>query len=398
MNISYFSKDFIKKLAIPRLVGTEGEKNAQQVIEEELNQLGVSDFEKQPFYYCKFRNHLLRFYDVIMGILMLINIYLLSVDAILVAIPVLAGLFLIAFKSRSIKESISFKVNEKTRKGKSYNYIVNISPKAQERKEKKAKTVVILAHYDSKSLILHPIFEGAIFFFGLAIGSLFSIHGLIVSLLRLFNIIPVVNVIQFVYIFPFIVLYVIETINKTGNESPGANDNACGVACGMFIIDLLKKNRLENTEVIVVFTGAEEVGEIGAYNFMKENSKRLSEKNTYFIVIDSVGGNSKASTCFNGQGLPKRSSSPLIEQSSREVLKANKDLKLDFFYIPPLIPNTTDHTPLKYFGNYEYMVYSSNNRWHSEDDDLDNYHPGMLENFFVFLRDILIKIDEKYLE
>ena len=396
-NISYFSKEFVEKLSIPRLVGTEGEEQAQKIIEAELKKLKIENYEKQAFFYSNFRNKLLRYYDVLSGLIMLaIFIRILLIPLI---IPNYAFLFLIlfilfitSFKSRTIKETESFIMNKKTQKFKSYNYITKI-PSQEEKK--KNKTVVLLAHYDSKSLTLHPILEGAIYFFGLVGGSIYSIHVSIVLVLFLLNLIPTISVIQFFYIFILIPLYFIEIFNKTGNKSPGANDNACGVASGLFLIDYLKENPLSNTNIIIVFTGAEEVGDLGAFNFMKEYSKELDEKNTFFLVIDSPGGNEKTNTCFWGQGLPKRSYSEYLYNNTKEVLKNNKELKMDFFYIPPLIPFMTDHTPLRYFGYYEFLIFSSNNRWHSEADNIDNYSPEMLENFFEFLKELVVQMDKK---
>lgn len=398
--VSYFSRDFVKRLSIPRLVGTEGEKDAQTIIEEEFKKLNVEKYEKQPFYTSNFRNTLLRYYDVVIGFYMvlfylaLINLRTGDLFTISFVIVGQIGIFLVSYRSRSIKEHNNFKRNEKATQQESFNYIVEL-PSQQENTSDQQNTVVLLTHYDSKSLILPPIFEGAIYFFGLVGGSLFALHGLLVILLWTLQMIPTIYPLQFIYIFVLIPLYCIEVVNKTGNASPGANDNACGVASGMYIIDYLKEHPLQNTKVVAVFTGAEEIGELGAYNFIKKYHPTLSEKNTYFLIIDSPGGNKEANLCFWGQGLPKRSYSEMLYQTSKEVLNNNKDLKMDFFYIPPLIPFTTDHTPLKLFGNYEFLIFSSNNRWHSEADNIENYIPEMLENFFSFLKALVIQMDQK---
>ena len=114
MNPNYFSREFVEKLSFPRLVGSEGEQAAQKSIEEELNTLQINTYEKQPFYYCLFRNNLLRCYDVIIGILML-SIFLLFISYIVEPIFILSSLlFLLSFKGRTIKETLSFDRNNKT--------------------------------------------------------------------------------------------------------------------------------------------------------------------------------------------------------------------------------------------------------------------------------------------
>ena len=391
MNSNYFSTDFITKLSIPRLVGTEGERAAQRIIEDELTRLVSENYKKQSFICSNFRNNLLRVYDVMLGIFMLfIFIQILLEWVILIYISIII-LFLLSSQSRFLKEKISFSVNTHTQRSQSYNYIVNLP--AQNKNKEQIKTIVMLAHYDSKSLTLHPIFEGAIYFFGLMGGTIFAIHVAIIETLYVLKLIPLINPLQFIYIFFLILLYCIEFFNKTGNNSPGANDNACGVASGMYLINILKENSLKNTNLTIVFTGAEEIGEIGAYNFIKEYSTDLNEDNTYFLIIDSPGGSSEVNTCIYGQGLPKKSFSEFIESHTRKVIKSHKMLKMDFLYVPPLIPFTTDHTPLKFFGDYEFLIFTSNNRWHSEKDNLENYSPNMLENFFQFLRELIYEID-----
>ncbi|MHA1689037.1 MAG: hypothetical protein ACTSUN_06845, partial [Promethearchaeota archaeon] len=75
-SIKYFSTDFVRKLSFPRLAGTDGEKKAQELLEEELKRLGIDAFEKESFNYTTFfMNVLLRIYNPFIGVLMVL-IYL----------------------------------------------------------------------------------------------------------------------------------------------------------------------------------------------------------------------------------------------------------------------------------------------------------------------------------
>ena len=73
----YFLKDIVEKLSFPWLVGTEGEQKAQEIIESELNSIGLMNFHKEPFIYTSFfMNFLLRIYNSLIGLLIICIIIL----------------------------------------------------------------------------------------------------------------------------------------------------------------------------------------------------------------------------------------------------------------------------------------------------------------------------------
>jgi hypothetical protein len=70
--------------------------------------------------------------------------------------------------------------------------------------------------------------------------------------------------------------------------SPGANDNASGVALALGLACQLKQTPLSNTEVHFVFTGCEEVGDWGMRAFLKSHGEDFG-KDTFYIILDQVG-------------------------------------------------------------------------------------------------------------
>lgn len=70
--------------------------------------------------------------------------------------------------------------------------------------------------------------------------------------------------------------------------SPGANDNASGAAVVVGLAHYLTSHPLSNTEVLLVFTGCEEVGDWGMRAFLSAHADRLGPKALY-MVIDQVG-------------------------------------------------------------------------------------------------------------
>lgn len=74
----------------------------------------------------------------------------------------------------------------------------------------------------------------------------------------------------------------------TSTFSPGANDNASGVAVALELVRRLAQQPLARRDVIVAFTGCEEVGAYGVEALVKARLADL--RGAIHLVIDHVGG------------------------------------------------------------------------------------------------------------
>jgi hypothetical protein len=70
--------------------------------------------------------------------------------------------------------------------------------------------------------------------------------------------------------------------------SPGANDNASGVQVTLDLVERLRDQPLNNTEVWLAFTGCEEAGAYGISNFLDSYAKTLGDQ-TLYVILDQVG-------------------------------------------------------------------------------------------------------------
>ena len=71
--------------------------------------------------------------------------------------------------------------------------------------------------------------------------------------------------------------------------TPGANDNASGVATALSVAQVLDDEPPANLDVWVLLTGAEECIQEGMRAFVRSRSGDLPRQNTYFVCIDTVG-------------------------------------------------------------------------------------------------------------
>ena len=71
--------------------------------------------------------------------------------------------------------------------------------------------------------------------------------------------------------------------------SPGANDNASGVAAALAVSERLRREPPEALEVTLLLPGAGETTRQGARSFIRSHRKELPRDRTWFIDIDSAG-------------------------------------------------------------------------------------------------------------
>lgn len=75
--------------------------------------------------------------------------------------------------------------------------------------------------------------------------------------------------------------------DETGPYVPGASDNASAVACLLGLAAQLRQQPLRHTEVWLAFTGAEEVGCLGAHALLDAYSEQLHD--AWFLDFEMVG-------------------------------------------------------------------------------------------------------------
>ncbi len=100
--------------------------------------------------------------------------------------------------------------------------------------------------------------------------------------------------------------------------SPGANDNASGVAVTMALAQYLKQNPLVHTEAHIALTGCEEVGAYGMAAYLEAHAGQLGPE-TVYIILDQVGAGRIKYLTADGL-LLKHKTHPQALQLAREIV------------------------------------------------------------------------------
>ncbi|MCP4761635.1 MAG: M28 family peptidase, partial [archaeon] len=259
-------------------------------------------------------------------------------------------------------------------------------------KSEQTQTLVFLAHYDSISHALFDVLESIGYLAALLGGVIFSIHSLI-------YLIPVILFTsspdpmgQLIWGLPFALLTFIELFNSKGNKSQGVIDNGSGLAQIYHLALVLSENKLKNTRVVLVATGAEEQGDYGAYYFVQKYKSKYPPETTKYIISDSIGV--EKNLIVYGIGLPKKHWSPSLEKTAREIASED-EYPLKFIAIPPLLAIATDHVAVVP-EKYEFLLFASmTSAIHTNKDTFEALDEKKYRQMLQFIENFVRKIDEQ---
>ncbi|MHA1105700.1 MAG: M28 family metallopeptidase [Promethearchaeota archaeon] len=270
----------VNSLAFNRSTGSVGETEAVFYIRDQLDNKNI-DNNFEYFGYMGPRRVLMRLTYAI------IFTYLLLYKLLIVIVLYFSIKYLFA-----TTRNYSF-VNEESSK----NLVSTIPANTQ---RKKRPVVILTAHYDSFSAHLPYRLQNFLFFLFRIIIVPYFIIKLAASLWVLADFIMAPNQESFIMdlilmssLVEFLIFFLIFLLVYSTKKSMGAIDNASGVSIIIELAKKLKEKPLENMDVIIVFTGAEEWGLIGASRFCKRNQKSFSKKyilnNSFNINFDMIG-------------------------------------------------------------------------------------------------------------
>ncbi|MEZ5066264.1 MAG: M28 family peptidase [bacterium] len=152
-----------------------------------------------------------------------------------------------------------------------------------------APKVVFLAHVDSKSAALPTFVTVVVILAALAALIAGSVSSLAAALGRPGWIGPAGSIPAAVLLAPAVALVAMAFV-PTGDRSPGAMDNATGVAVLLELARTAPHDPgLDGAELVFLATGAEEVGLCGAMRWIQRHEAELDRTRTIVINVDSVG-------------------------------------------------------------------------------------------------------------
>jgi len=322
MNVNVdFAHRVADELAFPRLVGSSREEEAINIVSNRFKEVGYEEIYREKFK-TSFYNWIISRY-----IFLPLGIFLISMALVYYIYPLISLIF-IALMVYGLLKGLSLINSDEIKllKDEEKNYETeNIFVKLNSN-EVKSK-IIFMAHWDSKSqtfssatriaILMVAVFGylilNIVYFVLIIISTLFSI-----DLTLLANILTIACIIIAVDGF-------LNFLNKTGNESPGAIDNAGAVGVVMELSRYFKNNPLENIEFTFLIPSSEELNLGGAKHFLFTHEEQYPQESTYVINLDVIGGD-KNLRLFSSYGIPKKNSS---EELNDFILESGEELEVD---------------------------------------------------------------------
>jgi hypothetical protein len=178
--------------------------------------------------------------------------------------------------------------------------------------------------------------------------------------------------------------------------SPGANDNASGVAVCLEIAARLRIYPLAHTEVWLAFTGCEETATYGMNAFLNAHASQLGEA-TQYIILDQVGCGNLEYLSKDGLMI-KRSTHPRALELASQVAASHPEIKIrqvvGVAYTDALAAtrrglNALTLVAVPPAGSGE------STHWHQMSDTPEHIDPHTLQDAFAFAWGCLQSIDSQ---
>lgn len=378
-----------ERLAFPRLVGSEGELKAREIIKEEFKKAGYEEVKAESFK-TSLQNWILARY---MFIPLAIFLVLLGVSFFFspwLTLILIGVLLVVAVKMIGVINSneIALSKNEKN------NFITENFYTELKSKNSKA-SVVFLGHYDTKSQTFPSAVRIAVIMIAAFGAILLILIFLILSIVQIFVPfdLPLLNNVLFWMCVIIGGAGVLNYFNKTGNKSPGAYDNAASVATVIELARYYKENPLDNIDFVFLSPSSEELNLGGAKTYIKAHKSEFNPKSSYFINFDGIGGTGFI-RLITAYGIPRKTSSKklndLLVKSSKEL-----DIEAKVIYLPT--GAWSDFMPIIKEGFESCWLASSGglSKVHTTKDDMSLVTKEGLKNGLLLSVEVVKKLNEE---
>jgi len=317
-----------ERLAFPRLVGSEAEMKARDVVFDEFKNAGYDEVYRENFKTSMHNWMFTRYIFMPLGVsLILLGLSFYYSNFLTLGLIVLV--VVVITKMLGVVNASDIKLSGKAK----YNFDTeNLYVKLKADKPK--ATVVFLGHWDSKSQTFPASIRVAIISIA-AFGTMLLVFlYLILTVIRIiypFNF-PLLNNILFYSCTITAIIGALNYFNRTGNTSPGAIDNAASVGTVIELARYFKENPLNNIDFVFLTPGSEELNLGGAKHFITTHKREFDPKSTYFINFDGIGGTGLI-RLITAYGIPRKTSSKKLNDL---LLASSEELGVDakVIYLP----------------------------------------------------------------
>ncbi|MFX1315093.1 MAG: M28 family metallopeptidase [Promethearchaeota archaeon] len=404
-----FDKDRINKyveiFSFPRLAGTEGEKKATDLTIKTFKKIGFneSQIELQPFKFSDFYSttlvKLIMVINLTFSLFLLMFVYI-NLYITLLVVGAFTIIVVLIIKGLKHPENPGFWGEYYGKTLDATNVFVKLP--ANKLTTEYAGNIIVSAHLDSKSQTFRTSWRVTLYRIWLYSGIFLG--GFLISLfIRTYTPLKANLFIIGIGIWVTTILMTISNIFlmflNTHNKSPGALDNASGMAVVFELSSYFKEHPLENFNIWFCQFSAEELGTMGSRVFVNKYEKQFKKGSIFQINCDmiSCAGHVKNEIQYlKSYGvLPRKKIAPLL---SKYLEKASheENLKLTGFHLST--GAHTDSVPfhLRGYDSVDITTRAAGIYAHNIEDTPDKVDLQILLDTCFLVRKTILTLDKEY--
>jgi hypothetical protein len=329
----------MERWTIPRLAGSQGSYKIVDLLKEDFNEFNLH-FREQKFSVYKsdttldLSKYFLNFSILFSGFLIFFSFQLFFSIPFFIVLLSYASLKIRGYNNKEIcKERLN---KEKAKEEDIAFTQSNLIYYSKTRNSEAKWNIILMAHHDSKSQTFPTKYR---VYLALSVVGLFI---LLISFYVVCFFVSLFGLHQFSWVIPFtfftgwinVVLLLILSLNNVSNKSPGALDDASGLYTLWRTAQELEQLDLKNSNLYLVLSGAEEIGQIGAADFLNAYREELDKKDTILLNFEMIGLKNKPLEIIDSYSFPrkKRISPSLLHLADESAKKLQYKLKK--WYLP----------------------------------------------------------------
>lgn len=393
---------YVNDFCFPRLAGTESEKKAVNIIYDKFLEIGFpkENINQEPFQFSDFYSTLLiKLISMINLIFLLIIVLLIYLD-ILASLLMLSVLFIITLLIiRALKTPESPKFW-----GKYYGQMLdatNIYVKipGKELNNYDLGDIIISAHLDSKSQSFNTKWRVLIYRIWLFNGIILIVFYFLFLLMAFGHIKIPLRLLEIGIWIPTILISIANLFLmnlNTHNKSPGALDNATGMAIVFELSSFFLKNPLKKYNLWFCQFSAEELGTMGSRVFLKRHENEINKKEIFQINLDMISCKDHRNNQIEYHKTKGLFHRKVISPILKNYFERNADkyhIKLHGFHLTTGAHTDTVPFHLRNIEAIDIITRAAATWSHTKKDTLDKVDFEVLKETCVLLKNVLIDMD-----
>ncbi|MCK4370112.1 MAG: M28 family peptidase [Candidatus Lokiarchaeota archaeon] len=397
--------NFVKDFSFPRLAGTSGEKKAVDLTIKTFKDIGYDDriIQKEPFQFSDFYSTTL--INLIMVINLTFSLFILMFTYInlyitIIISGIMAIVVFLIIKGLKHPENPGFWGEYYGKTISATNVFIKLP--AKKLTEDQAGDIIISAHLDSKSQTFKTYWR--VFFYRIWLyGGIFLGLFFILLFIRTYTVIKINLLVVGSGIWAFTILISISNIFliflNTHNNSPGALDDASGMAVVFEISRYLKENPLDNFNTWFCQFSAEELGTMGSRVFVNNHEGEFVKGRVFQINLDMISCSCEQKNqveYLKSYGvLPRKKIAPLLSKYLDTAAK-EENVNIKGFHLST--GAHTDSVPfhLRGFDSIDIVTRAGSKYSHNKIDTPDKVDPKILKETCMIIKNVLLSLDRDY--